>query len=153
MLPALYWTMLFAILLYALFKGDVEHRIAAVGCVVATFATRLLRSNDGSIYANIEFGVLVVDAALFALFLAIALRSQRFWPLWIAGFHLVTVTAHGLRALKVDLIPAAYALAVQFWSYPVLLCIAIAIWRAERRRLVAAHSAMHPSQSTPTAVT
>lgn len=151
MLPALYWTMLFAILLYALFKGGKEHRIAAVGCVVATLATRLLRGQDDSLYSNVEVGVLFVDAALFALFLAIALRSQRFWPLWVAGFHLVTVTAHGLRAMKVDLIPTAYALAVQFWSYPVLLCIAIAIWRAERRRLAAAHAATQTPHSPPTA--
>lgn len=136
MLPSLYWTLLFAILAYAFWRGSTEHRLAATGCVIATLATRLLRSPD-MFYSQIEVGVLAVDVILFALFLGIALRSQRFWPLWISGFHLVTVTAHFFRAMKVDLLPAAYAVAVQFWSYPVLLCIGIAVWRSERRRVAA----------------
>lgn len=135
MLPHLFWTLLFATMIYALLKGTNELRIAAAGCVAATVATRLLKAPGALKYQEMEFGVLAVDVGLFALFLAIALRSQRFWPLWVSGFHLVTVTAHAFRALKVDLLPAAYALAVQFWSYPVLLCIGLAIWRAERRRI------------------
>lgn len=135
MLPQFYWTLLFAILFYALVRGGTEHKIAAIGCVVATFATRLMKAPFSTRYYDLEVGVLAVDVSLFALFLAIALRSQRFWPLWIAGFHLVTVLAHILRALKVDLIPSAYALAVQFWSYPVLFCIGIAIWRSQRRKI------------------
>ena len=135
MLPTLYWTLLFSITLYAFLKGTSEHRLAAAGCVAATFATRLLRTQGPDLYQSMEFGVLAVDVLLFALFLFIALKSHRFWPLWIAGFHLVTVSAHAIRALKMDLIPTAYALAVQFWSYPVLLCIGIAVWRSQRRQL------------------
>ncbi|MBW0144327.1 hypothetical protein [Sphingomicrobium clamense] len=135
MLPTLYWTLLFSITLYAFLKGTGEHKLAAAGCVAATVATRLLVSPDATKYSSMEFGVLAVDVMLFGLFLFIALRSQRFWPLWIAGFHLVTVSAHAIRALKMDLIPTAYALAVQFWSYPVLLCIGIAVWRSQRREL------------------
>lgn len=135
MLPSLYWTLLIAIVLYAFLKGAGEHRIAAMGCLLATVATRFLRPPDDIKYRELELGVLAVDALLFALFLFIALRSKRFWPLWIAGFHLVTVSAHALRALKLDLIPTAYSLAVQFWSYPILLCIGIAVWRSQRRRI------------------
>lgn len=147
MLPALYWTLLFAITLYAFLKGTSEHRLAAAGCVAATLATRLLRSPGAEKYSDMEFGVLAVDVSLFTLFLIIALRSQRFWPLWIAGFHLVTVAAHAIKAMKIDLIPTAYALAVQFWSYPVLLCIGVAVWRAQRRRIAEALSATPPTAS------
>lgn len=148
MLPQFYWTLLFAIFIYALLRGGTEHKIAAVGCVVATFATRILKSPLTMHYRDIELGVLVVDVTLFGLFLVLALRSQRFWPLWIAGFHLVTVFAHVLRALKVDLIPSAYALAVQFWSYPVLFCIGVAIWRYQRRRLAEVITLTPPAAST-----
>lgn len=46
-----------------------------------------------------------------------------------------------MRAIKADLIPTAYAVAAQFWSYPVLLCIGIAVWRSQRRRLAEAIAA------------
>ena len=135
MLPNFFITLLLATLVYAMLRGSTEHRIAALGCLGATVASRMLRSPIDQRYDQIEMGVLGVDIALFALFLAIALRSQRFWPLWVAGFHLVAVTAHIFRALKTDLIPSAYAVAAQFWSYPVLLCIGIAVWRYRRRLL------------------
>lgn len=147
MLPSLFWTLLLGIWVYAFARGAIEHRIAAAGCVVATLATSLLRSPHETKYEHVELGVLAVDVLLFALFLAIALRSQRFWPLWVAGFHLVTVTAHAIRALKFDLIPAAYAVAVQFWSYPVLLCIGIAVWRYRRRLLLGLEPANPPPAS------
>lgn len=148
MLPNFYWTLLIAILIYALWRGGTEHKIAAIGCVVATVASRFVKPSLETHYSDIELGVLLVDLVLFALFLAIALRSQRFWPLWIAGFHLVTVFAHALRALKVDLIPTAYAVAVQFWSYPILFCIGIAVWRFQRRQLRELVSSPPPTAST-----
>ena len=147
MLPSFFWTLLFATMFYALLKGTNELRIAAAGCVVATVATRLLKAPGAEKYSDMEFGVLAVDVSLFGLFLIIALRSQRFWPLWVAGFHLVTVSAHAIKAMKVDLIPTAYALAVQFWSYPVLLCIGIAVWRSQRRRIAEALSSAPPAAS------
>lgn len=130
MAPSLFWTLLLSVFFYALLRGTNEQRLAAIGCLVATLASRLFRSQ----YGSLEVGVLIVDLALFMLFLAIALRSTRFWPLWVAGFHLVAVGAHGMRAIKADLIPTAYAVAAQFWSYPVLLCIGIAVWRYQRRQ-------------------
>ena len=50
---------------------------------------------------------MAVDVSLFGLFLFIALRSQRFWPLWVAGFHLVTVAAHAIKAGEGDCFIAA----------------------------------------------
>lgn len=144
MLPSFFITLLVATLVYAFLRGTSEHRIAAAGCVAATIASRLLRSPIDQRYDQIEIGVLGVDIALFALFLAIALRSQRFWPLWVSGFHLVAVAAHLMRALKSDLIPSAYGVAAQFWSYPVLLCIGIAVWRSRRRFLAGKNGSSLP---------
>lgn len=137
MAPTIFWTLLVLVALYALWRGGTEHRVAAAGCVVATAASHALRPSAGSDYLSVEMGILFVDVGLFALFLWLALRSARFWPLWVAGFHLVALAGHGLRALKADLIPSAYAIAAQFWSYPVLLCIGFAIWRGQRRIMLA----------------
>jgi hypothetical protein len=63
----------------------------------------------------------------------VALRSSRFWPLWVAGLQLTTSVAHVLKAVNADLLPHAYAAAARFWSYPILLIIAIGIWRGQNR--------------------
>jgi hypothetical protein len=73
-------------------------------------------------------------------FVFIALNSDRFWPLWVAGLQLVTSFAHFLKALDPGLVPQAYGAAVRFWSYPILIILAVATWRGHRRRAVAAEA-------------
>ena len=69
-----------------------------------------------------------------AAFIALALRSKRFWPLWVAGLQLTNSMAHVMKAVDLDLVPRAYAAAAVFWSYPILLIIFIGTWRGSRYR-------------------
>ena len=82
-------------------------------------------------------GIFIVDAATFAGFAYIALRSERFWPLWLSGLQLTTVFAHAMKAIQLDLMPQAYAAAARFWVYPIFLVIVIGTWRSYRRRVAA----------------
>ena len=41
--------------------------------------------------------------------------------------------AHVLKAVQFDLMPQAYAAAEKFWSYPILLILAVGTWRGHRR--------------------
>jgi hypothetical protein len=68
-----------------------------------------------------------------AAFVFVALRSDRFWPLWIAGLQLTMSISHLLKAIQPDLVPIAYAAAERFWSYPILAIIAVATWRSHQR--------------------
>jgi hypothetical protein len=78
---------------------------------------------------------MAVDLATLAAFVVLALYSQRFWPLWIAGLQLTASTAHMLRMADTELAPLAYAIAERFWSYPILLIIAVGTFRAHRRKM------------------
>ena len=120
---------------YALWRGHRDERIAAAACLGATLATRLVISPISSRYAGIESGLLLVDLAMLATFVWIALRSDRFWPLWVAGLQLTMTMAHFLKAIELDLLPQAYAAAAIFWSYPILLILGIGTWRGHRRAL------------------
>jgi len=82
---------------------------------------------------HVEGGALAVDLAVLIAFTFVALQSDRFWPLWVAGLQLTTSVAHFLKALDPHLIPQAYGLAVRFWSYPILVILAVGSWRAHRR--------------------
>ena len=85
-------------------------------------------------YIGIETSDLVIDLAVLAALLGIALRSDRFWPLWVAGLQLTVTVSHVMKAIKPDLMPFAYAAAERFWSYPILLILFAGAWRQQRRR-------------------
>ncbi len=81
----------------------------------------------------VESGAMIVDLATLTAFVTLALTSRRFWPLWVAGLQLTASTAHALKLVDASLVPFAYAAAERFWSYPILLIIALGAFRAHRR--------------------
>jgi len=131
--PNTYYFLLFLVSLYAFVRGRLDERIAAGTCILATFATNIVYTPSGS-YAGVETGVLLVDLGALAAFTFLALRSDRFWPLWVAGLQLATVGAHAVKAVELDLMPQAYAAAARFWVYPIFLIIAAGTFRGARRR-------------------
>jgi len=134
MSPLLYITLLALSCGYAILSGRRYERLAAAICIAGTLATVSVNSPLTERYVHLETGALLVDAAVLTAFVFIALQSDRFWPLWVAGLQLVTSFAHFLKAFDPGLVPPAYGAAVRFWSYPILVILAIATWRGHRRR-------------------
>jgi len=132
--PYIYHALLIAVCAYAFLAGRKDEQFAAAICLIATVATRLVLSPTASRYSGVEAGVFVVDLLVLAGFTAIALRSDRFWPLWVAGLQLTTIIAHMLKAAQFELIPQVYAVAARFWVYPIFLIIVVGTWRSHRRR-------------------
>lgn len=130
----IFWGLLLVTCGFALWRGRNDERTAALVCVVATLATRLTIAPIALRYSSVELGLLFIDLAVLACFVAIALRSERFWPLWIAGLQLTISVSHVLKALDESLLPRAYAAAAVLWSYPILVIIAVGTWRGCQRR-------------------
>lgn len=133
MSPLLYWSMLILICGFAFRRGRRYERIGAAICLGGSAATLFVHALSRVDYVGIAQGDMAIDFAVLAGFVAIALRSDRFWPLWIAGFQLTSSTAHLMKAIDQSLIPQAYAAAERFWSYPILLILAVGCWRQYRR--------------------
>ena len=133
MTPHLYWTILALTCLYAWIGGGSDERSVAVVCLVASVVTAFVLSPWGQRYSQLEAGEMVVDLAVLASFILVALRSDRFWPLWIAGLQLTSSLAHLMKGINLDLMPQAYAAATKFWSYPILLIVIIGTWRRQQR--------------------
>ena len=131
--PFSYWLVLTSVAAYALLRGRGDERAAALTCVIATIASVLVNSPLTRRFTGVEMGVLVVDLLALAAFTAIALRTNRFWPLWVAGFQLTSTFAHGLKAVHLSLLPQVYAAAERFWVYPIFLAIVVGTWRTQRR--------------------
>jgi hypothetical protein len=130
----LFWILLFLIFAFAWWRGGTEERIAASVCVLATVVTHFVASPLASRYSNVESGLLAIDLGVLFAFVAIALYSSRFWPLWTAGFQLTVSMSHVLKGVDLDLLPRAYAAAAVFWSYPILFVIVVGTWRARKVR-------------------
>jgi hypothetical protein len=128
-----FWAILLFICGYAWWQGRIEEKVAATTCLVATLATHFVISPVTVRYTQVEFGLLGIDAFVLASFVAIALSSSRFWPLWAAGFQLTVSMSHFMKGVDLQLIPQAYAAAAVFWSYPILIVILVGTWRTKRK--------------------
>lgn len=134
MAPTLFRIILALVVLYALARGSRDERHVAIVCIVGAIGTTLVLSPLGQRFESVEMPVMLVDIAVFGGFLAVALRSERFWPLWVAGLQLTALTGHFLKAIESDLLPRAYGAALNFWAYPIVAILAIGTWRSARRR-------------------
>jgi hypothetical protein len=84
-------------------------------------------------FTAVEIGVFLVDVACLVGFLILALRADRVWTLWLAALQVIGTAAHAIKLADPDLIGRAYAFALAFWSYPMLLLIVLGTWRHQRR--------------------
>ena len=69
----------------AFWRGGWPERMAAAAMILAWFASGLLYKSQ--LWFGPQTGVFVVDTALLLVLLVIALRSDRWWPMWACGFH------------------------------------------------------------------
>lgn len=134
MAPKLFLLLLIAVAAFAFWRGSRDERFVALVCVLGAAASIAVLSPLSERWRSFELGTFLVDLAVLAGFLTVALRSRRFWPLWIAGLQLTTTVGHLLKGMNPDLLPQAYGAALQFWSYPILLILAVGTWRSYARR-------------------
>ena len=133
MAPNLFRILLVLVALYALLRGKRDERQVGLIFVIGVIATELVLPPARERFASVETRLMFVDLAVFVGFLWVALRSERFWPLWMAGLQLTAILGHVLKAVDVELFARAYAAALVFWAYPMLVVLAVGTWRNQRR--------------------
>jgi hypothetical protein len=90
-------------------------------------------SNPAARFGAVEEGVFLVDLAAFVAFLVLALRAERYWPLCIAALQAIGTAGHAAKLLDPGVIRSAYAFALSFWTYPMLLLVVIGTWNHQKR--------------------
>jgi hypothetical protein len=118
---------------YAAWRGGSPERVGAAIFVAAVVFTRIAVSGAATRYSSIEAGILVVDTLTLAALLVLALRANRFWPLWVTALHVIGTAAHAVKLVDPTVIRWAYAFALAFWSYPMLFLLVIGTWNHQRR--------------------
>lgn len=115
---------------YAFLRGGACEVVAAslqLGAYLVGFLMPRLDGPGGG--ARVATGFYMLDAALLVGLAILAIRSTRFWPLWIAGFQTAAVIAHTAKMLDPSMLSFGYALQVRGWGYPMLAVTALGTWR------------------------
>lgn len=126
---AFFYLLLMSVVLLAMFRGRSDERLAAAICVIGTALTVHAGDALPERFKSFDGLAFLVDLGVFFGFLAIALRSERFWPLWVAGLQLTAITIHPMMIISPDLPARVFGAGLAFWSYPILILIAIGAWR------------------------
>ena len=127
-LPVWVWpTALMTVCALAAWRGRDEERLAA-GAYLANWALTLVLFKARS--EDTQWGVLIVDLALMFVYVWLALRSRRYWPLFAAGFQLLAIVTHLAQTLDEAVSGWAYLTAELVWSYLVLIAIGYGAWTA-----------------------
>lgn len=124
-----------AICLILSFKwgGRQEQLTACAFCLGLIGSTR----SNTSRYAHVETGILLIDTFILLGLVGLAMRSDRFWPLWAAAFQMLAVCVHIASIAETDDYDWAYAIAVNFWTFPVVFALIISIALESRQRRMA----------------
>lgn len=130
-----FWAILLLTCGYALWRGRKYEQLSALVFIAASVGSVLARSPLHERYIGLERSDLIIDSLVLAASVAIALRSDRYWPLWVAGLQLTISMSHLMKLVRPDLMPLAYAAAERFWSYPTLIILFIGAWRQHRRHM------------------
>lgn len=128
-----YLVLLVASCVYAAIRGGAPERIGIAIIAANAVLTLFLVSASPIRFQGVEVGVFIVDVLAFLCFVLLALRANRFWPLWVSALLGLGVLGSLAMLLHPRVIPWAYAVVLSIWSYPILLLVALGTHRHQRR--------------------
>lgn len=118
---------------YAVAVGGAPERIGAAVYALTCVITYGLLELSQVLWRSLEYGVFINDVLLFAFFCVLAVRADRYWPIWVSALLGLGVLGHLARWAGPDVIPWAYAVVLTIWSYPILAIIAIGTLNHQNR--------------------
>lgn len=153
--PLFYWTFLAICSAFITLRGGAPERTGiAIAIVASILSTASVTRGLGTRFSTVEIGVFLIDILTLFAFLALVAWADRFWPLWVAGMHTVSVVTHATVVIDPDVVPRVYAFTQALWCYPIILAMVIGTIRHRQRlALYGADRSWAPffARSTPAA--
>ena len=128
-------TMLFALIVgggYAAVRGGPPERWGAALLFVSVVLSNVVAFASQRHFVTPDMGLMAVDLIFLVGAVVIALRAQRYWPMWVAALQLDTMLTHLLKFSSFAP-PFSYAFALWLWGLPVPLLLAAGAWRHRQR--------------------
>lgn len=110
---------------YAIYRGSHIEYIGAAIMIAGSLFTAIVSSSFETTWTGLEVGIFVVDIIFLFALIHLTIVSDRFWPMWATGFHLLAVAVHTAIMVAPEVTPWAFATGAAFWAYPMLLALAI----------------------------
>jgi len=130
-LQTLYDVTLVLCCLYAFIAGGRTEKLGSLLTLTASIVSVLIWYRPLE-WRAVHWNMFAVDLVTFLLATWLAIRSDRFWPMWFAGFCLVGVMTHLAVAAMPNFASMAYSLSQGFWAYPAMLALVIGTWTHRR---------------------
>jgi hypothetical protein len=121
----LFWLLLATCCIFAAVAGGRTGRIGAGLQIAAVIATWHFELSIG--WASTNVPVMIIDVMLLVGFYSLALRSKAYWPIWAAGFHLLTVAGHIASMIMPDFRLGIYWRFSGIWSILVMMTMIVGI--------------------------
>ncbi len=122
----------FGLCAWALGRGGPPERLSGATHMIAAILTPALQYNIGR--SGAELGVLAVDMIVVGIAIFAALRWDRWWTLYAAGFLVCQALTHVVRLYNLEIDQFYYASAAMFWSYASLHAMAFGVGQLEWER-------------------
>ncbi|MFN3667984.1 MAG: hypothetical protein ACK4VY_01610 [Brevundimonas sp.] len=118
---------------FAFLKGDEPERIAGGAYVLTWFASLLVQGDGGS--PGTQWGLMGIDIIMLGVYVALAWKSRRSWPVWATALQSLVVMSHILTLVDLRPPASAFVAVVNLASTGILLVIAIGtFWAWQERR-------------------
>lgn len=99
---------------------------------VAATALTIIAFNAEPNWNNTSYGMFAVDLGCLLALIFLAMKSNRYWPIWATGFQIAAVATHLATMFAADTVPYAYRALLGFWSIPILLVMVLGTLKDRR---------------------
>lgn len=82
---------------------------------------------------EVEPGLFMIEVVVTVVLVTVALRANRMYTLWIAGFQIIALMAHFARELANQISPIAYVMMYVGPSYLQIITLGLGIWLHHQR--------------------
>lgn len=117
--------------------GQAPERLCAAILVATLVALRIIVTiriwhAPANFFGSVNVEFFLLDVLTAVAFIAVALRANRIYPLWLSSIQLIAVTSHFAAGLKTSA-PVAYAVMNIGPSYLLVLIVLAGIYAQHRR--------------------
>jgi hypothetical protein len=125
----LFWTLFLGASSYALLRGGEPERLVAAIYVLGVVATQVVMPPIADRHRGVDLAPLAVDVILAVAFVPVAMRSRRYWPLWIATLQFFQVASRFEPLLPGGSVRVAYGFLLSIWGFAILPILGIGTLR------------------------
>lgn len=123
-----------SVCVFALWQGDQPERVGAGAYLLAWLLTLVIQ-NDAQL-TSLQPPMLAIDVVVLGIFVGLAWKSHKTWPLWAAAFQLLATMAYFVPMVDARLPAWSYLTVVNIAGYGVLASLGIGtFWAWQERRV------------------